>query len=115
VLPPYDVESTPSLPEFDEDIEILCERIQKMVGKVTCPTLTNRLYPAIKTLLDQDEERKIEYQKRPCSSNESHIDSPKDRRKFRIINAIFLPTQRIGCTPSINKPEYGSKERDITI
>lgn len=96
-------------PTFDEDIDDLLTRIKKMVGKVAYPTLSSGAHPIIRKLLEHDEER------RESSWQEPYYDSAIDKRRLRLLNAIFLYCHQIGCTPYMSTSKYDDKEQDASI
>lgn len=105
----------PSPPEFNEDIESLSERVVKMVYKVSCPSTINRVHPLIKKLLDQDDERREKYGNSPYLWEKPRFDTPIDKRRLRILNAIFLSMQAIRCKPSMTTSKYSDDNRDASI
>ena len=86
LLPPL-----PPPPQFDTTIESVRERITKEIGKVTLAHKVTWWHPAISHLLKKDEERR---EKQRTSTFVSSLDQPKfesalDRRKLRLLNALF--------------------------
>lgn len=96
-------------------MEQLQARIRKMVGKVVNPQMKTRCHPLIRKLLDQDEERRKEYKKNPRSWNEPKFDAPIEKRRLRILNALFLSTGALGCQSSISTSKYDYDKRDASI
>lgn len=108
-------EPLPPPPEFDESLQSVRDRIVKMVGKVVCSSTLNRVHPLIQKLLNQDEERQREYQDRGYSWNKPIFDTPIQKRRLRILNAIFLSTKDLGCKPSMTTSKYSDDNRDAYI
>ncbi|MET0116027.1 MAG: hypothetical protein ABW090_01250 [Sedimenticola sp.] len=105
----------PPPPEFDETIEDLRNRVADMVGKVTYPQTTTKTHPIIQKFLDQDEERQKEYVKHPYSWYAPRFDTPIEKRRLRILNAIFLATTRLGCKPDMSISKYADDNRESFI
>jgi len=106
-LPPY--------PSFDEPLANVLTRVETMVGKVTCPLLKTRTHPAIQKLLEQDEERKKEYERIPIAYYTPRFTSSLEKRRLRIINALFLAAQKVGCRPQFSIPKYADEEPPPSI
>ena len=92
----------PPPPEFVEPIDAIFEKVRKLVGKVTVPLALDKVHPSIQRILDRDTERV----QSGYSWSKPLFDSPFERRRLRIINAIFLACARLGA-----KPELSGKER----
>jgi len=105
----------PPPPEFPEDLETLYKRVVHMVGKVACPKISYKTHPLIEKLLQQDEERRKEYQKYNFSWHKPHYDSTIDKRRLRILNAIFLAVQKAGCKPHISTSKYTENDQNSSI
>ena len=99
-------ESIAPLPEFEGDIAAVRERARTIVGRVSYPSLA-KLHPATTKLLQQDERRRA---KQAASSWPSTLytpffDTAPDKRRLRIMNALFLALARCGCRPSTSRRE----------
>lgn len=105
----------PPPPTFDEEIESVKERITKMVGKVTLPTLTTHTHPIIQALLDQDAERIRERDEKGYSWLNPLYESRIEKRRLRVFNAMFLALQRQGCKPYMSTSKYDREKHDATI
>ena len=97
----------PSPPEFPEPIEEVRGRIAAVVGAVAVPRKVKRWHPAIDDLLQEDERRREQqrvatYQ---TSWNNPLFDSPFERRRLRILNALFFAIARMNGKPTISRHE----------
>lgn len=79
-----------------EDIDILAERFQKRLGKVSTPRGLDPAHPQIAALLARDEERRRKREASSFSWPEPRFESPFERRRLRILNGIFLAVARAG-------------------
>lgn len=110
-------EPIPSPPIFEEKISNVEERIKKIVNKVSYPTLSNKTHKIISKFLKQDEDRKIEYKKHQFDFYEPKFISPIEKRRLRILNAIFLACSALGCKAimSISKYDYDNRDASIKV
>lgn len=101
-----------SPPVFPEEIPDLTVRVRKMVGKVTVPKSLARSHQSIAKLLEEDERRR---EKQQSSSywgwDKPLFDSSFERRRLRILNAIFLALERCGMRPSTR----GNEARELSV
>ena len=95
--------SNPSPPEFDEPLESLIERVRQLVGKVTVPRGLARPHRVIARLLEEDEHRheRQRVSTYPMSWNEPKFATPIEKRRLRIINALYLCLERCLMKPSV--------------
>lgn len=105
----------PPAPEFSESLASVRERVTKIVGKVAYPIIQSRSHPLIKKLLAKDDERRKEYQIRGYHWDKPHFDTPIQKRRLRIYNAIFLATQQISCKPEISTSSYEREHNSATV
>ncbi len=103
----------PPPPSFAEGIAEVTGRVRKMVGKVTVPNTLATPHPAIGRLLEEDERRR---EKQATSEfawswDVPLFDSALERRRLRILNAIFLALARCGMKPSVR----GREARDLGV
>ena len=107
-------EPLPPPPTFAEEMSAVTERVRKMVGKVACPKQLIDPHPLIAKLLGQDEERRADYLK--YGWNAPLYDKPIEKRRLRLLNAIFTACQRLGCQPSMGTSKYAQeKERETSV
>jgi len=97
----------PPPPSFAEDIAEVTGRVRQMVGKVIVPKTLTKPPPAIGRLLAEDERRrgKQATSEFAWSWDRPLFDSALERRRLRIINAIFLALARCGMKPSVRGRE----------
>jgi len=100
----------PAPPTFDESMQALTDRVRGMVGKVTCPRLLNRPHRLIAEALEKDERRREEKARTGYSWDAPLYETPLEKRRLRILNAIFLATERAGCKPSFKRTRYSSND-----
>lgn len=93
----------PLPPKFDEPLESLAERVRKLVGKVSVPRGLNRLHPLVARLIEEDDRRREKQQASTYSMswNDPKFDSPLQKRRLRIINAVFLCLERCSMKPGV--------------
>jgi len=110
-------EPIPSPPTFEENILDVEERIKRIVNKVSCPTLSNKIHSIIAKFLKQDEDRKIEYQKHQFDLYAPKFTSAIEKRRLRILNAIFFACSALGCKAimSISKYDYDNRDASIKV
>lgn len=83
----------------------LRERITKLVGKVALPRVDHQAHPITKKLLANEEER-VRDVARGWSWNPPRYATPIGKRRLRILNALLLATQRLGCKPYVSTSRY---------
>lgn len=86
---------------FSETLEQVTERVRKLVGKVHVARTLNRPHPLVARLLEEDarrQERRVN-SSFVLSTDAPLFETPIERRRLRILNAIFLAVQRSGCRP----------------
>ncbi len=105
----------PPPPVFPEDLEALRGRVFKMAGKVEYPALTGRIHPLIGKLLQQEEKRRKEHESYSSSWYRAEYKPSVDKRELRILNAIFLATQKVGCKPYISTSKYAYDGRNPSV
>lgn len=108
-------EPIPSLPVFTENLEKVRQRITTLLGKVTCPKLSAATHSAIATLLAQDDACRSEIEKTGYSWYAPQYDTPLERRRLRILNAIFLGVSHAGCRCYITSSRYSRGDTSISI
>lgn len=103
----------PPPPSFPEDIGDVTGRMRKMVGKVTVPKTLTKPHPAIARLLEEDQRRREKQASSPypLSWDNPLFDSVLERRRLRIINAVFLAMARCGMKPSVR----GREARELGV
>jgi len=102
-------------PTFDEDMEVVAKRVQKMVGRVSCPKGFENCHKLVAVLLERDEKWRAEYLQTGYSWKAPKYDSPSEKRRLRILNAIFLAAQRVGGKPSMRTSQYDPNPNQASI
>ncbi len=94
-------EPIPPPPAFPEDLTDVTERVRKMVRKVAAPHPAHRLHPLVAGLLDEDDRRRegTAGSSYPLLSDAPLFDLRLERRRLRLLNALFLALQRCGARP----------------
>lgn len=97
----------PSPPEFEEPIERVRERISKTVGKVTVLREVRIWHPTVERLLKEDEQRRERQRASsfPPSWDAPRFDTPFERRRLRVLNAVVLAVGMMSGKPSISDHE----------
>jgi hypothetical protein len=83
-------------PAHDEDIDVLTARFAARLGKVSAPRGLANLHPVVAALLRKDETVRQELLKRPYYWEKPQFDSPIEKRRLRIINALLLAAASVG-------------------
>ena len=98
------VSAIPPIPVFNETLEAITERVKLQVRSVPIPRSFDEAFIGIRKLLDQDEQRRAAMVpgKYIFASDKPCFDAPFERRRLRILNALFLRASRMGHSPSIN-------------
>jgi hypothetical protein len=90
-------------PTFEEPIDEIRARIVRRVGKVGIPRDLTRAHHGIAELLRADEERRAKYvaSRYPSMFDAPLFDSPFEKRRLRVMNALMLVLARMGAKPSL--------------
>lgn len=96
------LEPIPPPRSFPEPIADVQARAVVMVGKVRIPKITVVSHKVIAAVLREDEKRREKQRNSsyPSSWDDPFYDSPLERRRLSILNALFLALQRCACKPS---------------
>ena len=97
----------PPLPEFPEPLELVREYIARAIGKVSIPREIRDYHPTIDRLLKEDERRreKQRISPYPMSWDAPLFDAPFERRRLRILNALFLAAAKMNGKPVVSDRE----------
>lgn len=100
-------------PVFPEELSELTDRVKGMVGKVVAPKTLDRAHPLIARYIAEDRRRreKQEASGSPYFWDRPLFDSAFERRRLRIINALFLALTRCGMKPSAR----GREARELGV
>ncbi|WP_072377335.1 hypothetical protein [Hyphomicrobium sp. NDB2Meth4] len=101
-------EPDPPAPTFAEPIEAVRARVEKRTDAVRVRKDFSIAHPAIRKLLEKDE--KLREQQRQYAWYKPVFDTPLQRRRLRIWNALLLALSAQGCSGSIND----EKAQEIT-
>lgn len=90
----------PQPPHFDESLEDVSNRARKLVGEVRVPKTLATPHRSIAGYLKRDEERRLKQQQSPYPLlwDAPLFDSPQERRRFRILSALFATLERCGVS-----------------
>ncbi len=112
-IDPFDCEASSSPPTFSEAISDLTARVRQTVGKVTAPKTLAQPHRLIARLLEEDERRREKQQSTPypVSWEIPMFNSSFERRRLRILNALFHALERCGMKPSIQ----GREAREFSV
>jgi hypothetical protein len=99
------LEQTPQPPVFDEPLEEVQELIKHKLGKVPQPRSLKDPHRLIASLLEQDEQRRInaENSRYVFSWDQPLFDSPSDKRRLRILSGLFKAVAKCGAKLSVSK------------
>ena len=100
-------ESEPPVPMFDETIEEVRARVAKAMAQISIKTKLEILHPSIKALLDKDEA--LREKQKTYAWYKPQFDAPPERRRLRILNAVFLALGSQGYGGSVR----GDKATEI--
>jgi hypothetical protein len=101
----------PVEPSFPDDMLEILAKVQNLVGKVTVPRQLDKPHPAITKLLDADAARARALMASTYSWDKPLFETPFEKRRLRILNALLLSLQRAGAKPSLS----GKEGRDIAV
>lgn len=92
-------------PVFPEGVADLTARVRKVVGRVTVPRDLGQAHHAIQALLDVDEQRRAAQTGKTYLSffDALYFDSPFEKRRLRLMNALLLALGRQGARPSLSR------------
>lgn len=95
----------PPPPKFDTSLETVRERIVERIGKVPVPRETRLWHPSVERLLKADKARQDKQQASPYGYiwDKPLFESPLDRRRLRLLNALFLAVGKFNGRPSPDK------------
>lgn len=105
----------PPPPEFEEPISDVKDRVEKLIGKVPVPKNFDKAHRSIQKLLEDDEQRRLKQlgQRYPSSWDAPHFQSPFERRRLRLINALMIALMRSGFAVSMRGKNPASFETKI--
>lgn len=83
-------------PIVPEDLEQLYAQELKAIGRVAVPRKLERVHYALTQIRNQEERRREKFAASGWSWDAPKLDSAVDRRRLRILNAIFMALSRRG-------------------
>ena len=89
----------PDPPTFLESMEKVRQRATAAIKKI--PSRPAGIHPAIRKLQDEDAARRERQRLSPYSWDKPRFDSPIERRRLQILNALFLGLVRAGHAPGL--------------
>lgn len=103
----------PPEPKFPEPIDAVRARVERAVGKVKSTTKVTSWHPAIRKLLEKDEDRRRKAASSPYgfSWDEPVFTTEVEQRRLRILNALFLAVGRFNGKVTVR----GREARDLSI
>jgi hypothetical protein len=93
----------PPPPEFHEKIDGVRERISKLIGKLSVPREVRDWHPTIERLLNDDKKRNEKKLAAGYSWDAPLFETPLERRRFRILNTLFIAAARMGGRPFVSR------------
>jgi len=105
--------SNPQESVFEDNLDELTKQVKAKIKRVTVPRDMTKAHWQIRKLLDDDEVIRQEQlsSKYSFSWKVPVFDDPIEKRRLRILNALFLAFARFGAKPSIS----GNEARDLSV
>lgn len=102
----------PPSPVFEDSLDVVVARAREMLGTRKIFSSLASPHPAIAKLLEEDAARKKRQQesKWPSTFDAPRFESPRERRRLRILNGLFLAWARCGCAPSLSIRRYDEEQ-----
>lgn len=93
----------PPRPTFPTGLAEVTAKAKSILGKVRVPANLNQGHRLIVELLKDEDERRERQKTSPYPStwDAPRFDSPTDRRRLRLLNALFLALARCGYRPTL--------------
>lgn len=105
----------PPPPDFHESIDSVHEKSIKNVGTIPYPRLTLKPHPLISKLLNDDIQRIKEARETRYSWVKPRFDTALQKRKLRLINALFLGANKVSGKPYININKHDEDIQSVSI
>ena len=107
------LQAAPVPPIFEREIDDVAAEVRAGVGRVTVPKVMPRPHHLIAKLLETDEgrRRKAATERFVFSWDEPQFDSPFEKRRLRLLNAIFTALTRYGMRPEVR----GREARELYV
>jgi len=98
----------PPPPEFPETLAAVKERLSKDVSRLKLKATLSPVHHALQALLSADEKRVEEWRREAFRSwMEPYFVSKYEKRRLRIINAIFTAVSKLSAKPSLRGKNPG--------
>ena len=97
----------PQPPHFEESIEDISHRARQLVGEVRVPKTLTTPHASLAAYLKRDEDRRVKQRQSlsPAVWDAPLFDSPQERRRLRILNALFATLERCGASAIVSGRE----------
>jgi len=102
-------------PEFHESIESVREKCIKAVGNIPYPRLNLKTHPLISKLLNDDIQRIKESRETGYSWVKPRFDTALQKRKLRLINALFFGANKVSGKPYISISKHDDDIKSVSI
>ena len=101
------LETTPEPPVFEHSLDEVTAEVRAAIGKVSVPKVMNHPHRLIAKLLAADEARRKKVVESPflLGWDDPLFDTPFERRRLRLLNAIFTALDRYGVKPWLSDKE----------
>ncbi|MCB1650695.1 MAG: hypothetical protein KDI46_01450 [Alphaproteobacteria bacterium] len=95
----------PPAPEFEPSMEEVRREAEKIVAKASFPKSMSSPHRLIGTLLAEDEKRREKCRTTPYASlwDQPYFNSPFEKRRLRILNALFIGISKCGMKPECDR------------
>ncbi|USG61459.1 hypothetical protein NBZ79_00525 [Sneathiella marina] len=105
--------SNPIPPTFDETIDEVKAKTEARFKKITMPRFPENAHHVIRRLLEKDEERRAKHlaSSYPFDWDKPIFDEPFEKRRLKILNAIFTALEIAGMKPTIRN----TKARELSV
>lgn len=98
----------PPVPVFLETPEVVRARALLALGKCSVPRGFARMAPDIEKLRADEELRRAEVARTPYAWKKPLFDSPAAQRRLKLINALLLIMDRVGCSGRVNREDLST-------
>lgn len=99
--------SEPRPPVFEDELSDVKSRVKKSIKKFSVSRELEKVHRLLRRFLDDDEERrkKVETSRYVSSWDMPIFDDPLERRRLKILNALFTAAEQNGMKPTISGKE----------
>jgi hypothetical protein len=90
-------------PQFPDDLTERTEAARALIKRVSVVPLSRKTHPVIQAVLEREEKRIRMQRPGGWSFGESSpLSSPRERRRLRLLNGLFLALDRAGAQPRVS-------------